>query len=150
MCRVISRMMVVLLSLAFAGQVPSAFGADGKPVKPVKEWGGSFPKNEDEKLRKEYPAGGCLASEKAWAKLWKAWRGKEELPKVDFEKQLVIVACTLGARNKIEARFKLDATGDLKGLMSATEIGGPGFVYLIMVLDRAGVKTYNGKTIGKE
>jgi hypothetical protein len=87
---------------------------------------------------------------KAWAKLWKAWRGKEELPKVDFEKQLVLVRAVPGAINMIDLDLKLSEKGELKGDFKATEIGGPGFAYLIVVIDRAGIKSYNGKIIDKE
>lgn len=65
--------------------------ADVQPVKFVKQWKGKFVQRTDEPLMSEAPKSGYLANEKAWAKLWKAWRGKEELPKVDFEKQLVLV-----------------------------------------------------------
>jgi hypothetical protein len=124
--------------------------ADVKPVKPVKEWKGKFPAKEDEPLRMEAPTSGYIANEKAWAKLWKAWRGKEELPKVDFDRQLVLVGSEQCAANSIEARLGLDEKGDLKGYFRTTLLGGPGFVYLIVVVDRAGIKTYNGKAIEKE
>src|SRR5262245_7012838 len=101
-------------------------------------------------LLKEAPKTGYVANEKAWAKLWKAWRGKEELPKVDFEKQLVLVRAVPGAMNMIDLDLKLSEKGELKGDFKATEIGGPGFAYLIVVIDRAGIKSYNGKIIDKE
>ena len=39
--------------------------------------------------------------------------------------------------------------GDLKGGFIATGIGGPGFIYLIVAIDRAGIKSYSGKPIKK-
>ena len=34
--------------------------------------------------------------------------------------------------------------------IAATELGGPGFVYVILVVDRTGIKTCNGKAIAKD
>jgi len=142
--------LAILSMLVLASVAPSAVQADEKPVKPVKEWKGKFLNKEEEPLMKEAPKSGCLTDKKAWSKLWKAWRGKEKLPKIDFEKQLVLVGAADCAANKIEAAFKLDDKGDLKGFFITTEIGGPGFVYMIVVIDRSGIKTYNGKPIKKD
>ncbi len=144
MFRVILCSLVVPLVLALAG--PFVCAAD-KPVKPVKEWVGKFLTNEELPLMKEAPATGYITDDKAWGKLWKAWRNKEELPKVDFEKQLVLVGTVPCARNSLGANFKLDDNGDLKGWFLGTAIAGPGFAYQIVVVDRSGIKTYNGKAI---
>lgn len=120
-----------------------------QPVKFVKEWRGKFLQREDEPLMKEVPKGRYIADEKAWAKLWKAWRGKEALPKVDFEKQLVLVGAAECARNGIRGNFRLTDKGDLRGGFAATELAGPGFVYMIGVIDREGIMTINGGRIEK-
>jgi len=140
----------LLAALILASMLAPTATADDKPVKPVKEWTGKFKDKADEALMKEAPKSGYIANEKAWGVLWKAWRGKEELPKVDFDKELVLVGAAGCAANRIGATFKLDDKGDLNGGFSATEIGGPGFVYMIVVVDRSGVKTFNGKAIIKE
>jgi hypothetical protein len=44
----------------------------------------------------------------------------------------------------------LSETGDLRLGGYQTEIGCPGFAYLIVVVDRLGVKMVNGYAIGKE
>jgi hypothetical protein len=141
---------VALCTAIFAGAHVSRLSADDKPVKPTKEWNGSFPKKEDEPLAKAAPASGYIADEKSWTKLWKAWREKEEAPKIDFDKQLVLVGTTECAANKMGASFKLDDKGDLKGGFISTQIAGPGFAYMIVVVDRTDVKTYNGAAIKKE
>jgi hypothetical protein len=150
MSRVTRYAPIVLALLVLAGLTAPAVRADVKPVKPVQEWQGKFLKKEEEPLMKETPASGYLANQKAWARLWKAWRGKEELPKIDFSKQLVLVGAAPCAANRIGANFTVDDKGDLRGGFFATEIGGPGFVYLIVVVDRNGIKTWNGKPIPSE
>ncbi len=150
MSRLIWCPLAILPVLALVGPVPSAAPAGEKPVKAVKEWKGKFLAKEDEPLMKEAPKSGYLTDQKSWGKLWKAWRGKEELPRLDFEKQLVLVGAAECGRNTIGADFKLDDKGDLKGGFMATEIGGPGFVYVIVVVDRSDIKTYNGKAIKKD
>jgi hypothetical protein len=124
-------------------------GAEAKPLKTEKEWDGTFPDNADLQLIQEAPRGGHVANAQDFAKLWKAWRGKEELPKVDFDKELVFACAAPCHRNKITAEFRLDDKGDLSARFSATEIGGPGFVYKIVTVKREGVKTINGKEIAK-
>jgi hypothetical protein len=143
-------LLLVALFLSSCGMPSSTARSDGKPVKPVKQWEGRFPAKEDEALRAEAPARGYLTNQQAWSKLWRAWRGQEDLPQVEFEKQLVLVGTAECARNRVQAEFSLDDKGDLKGGFLQTLIGGPGFAYLIVVVDRAGVKTYNGKAIEKE
>jgi hypothetical protein len=54
------------------------------------------------------------------------------------------------AGDEIGAAFSLGDKGDLKGGFMATEIGGPGFAYMIVVVDRSDIKTYNGKAIKKD
>ena len=110
----------------------------------------SRPKAADEPLMKEKPASGYIANEKSWAKLWKAWRGNEEVPKVDFDKQLVLVGTVKCARNGMNVRYKLDDKGNLEVTVMQTDIAGPGFNYQIVVVDRNGVKTINGAKIKKE
>jgi hypothetical protein len=147
MCEVIRCSPVVALLAVLVFLCSPGVGAEDKLVKPVKEWTGKFPNKEDEGLMIEAPKSGVITDEKAWTKLWKAWRPKEELPKIDFDKQFVIVGTAECAANKIGASFKLDDNGDLKGSFIATQIAGPGFVYMIVVMDREGVKTYKGNAI---
>ena len=59
----------------------------GKLVKVEKVWGGEIKL----KLRQQAPPNGLVVDEKAWAKLWRAYRGNDELPKIDFDKQMILV-----------------------------------------------------------
>jgi hypothetical protein len=137
----------ILSTILCVGLTFPALAAEGKEIKPVKEWKGSFPDEKDEPLAKETPKDERITNQKEWEKLWKAWRGKEEMPKIDFDKQLVLVASCSGAINTISPHFQLSEKGDLTGGFSMTEALGPGFAYLIVVFDREGVKTLNGKPI---
>ena len=60
----------------------------------VRQWHGAFRRPQDEALIKEAPASGYIANPEAWAKLWKAWRGQQAIPDVDFGKQFVLVCTT--------------------------------------------------------
>lgn len=124
-----------------------AFAAD-KEVKPVLEVGGFFRDNNDLPKMKAIPAGGVLADEKSFTKLWTSWKGETApRPKVDFPKQFVYVVATECAANRIGGGFALTDKGDLKPQQFFTEIAGPGFVYKLYVLDREGVKSVNGKAL---
>ena len=74
----------------------------------------------------------------------------EELPKVDFTKQMVMVGTVECAGNRINGGFDLTDKGDLKGAFMSTMMAGPGFAYKMLLIDREGVKTVNGKAMGKE
>jgi hypothetical protein len=132
-----------VLLLAGAGQSL----ADG--VEPVAAWAGIFRDKRDEKLKEEAPKDRFLTDEKAFAKLWKAWRPKEKMPKIDFKKQFVLVATTTGPNSVVLANTKVDDKGNFTATVGSTLVFGDGFGYLIAVFDRKGVKTVFGKPLGK-
>ena len=101
----------------------------------------------DRDLQKEAPKNGLIVSQKAWDKLVKAWDIKDA-PKVDFDKEFLIVGTTVGSRLHITP--KLSEKGDLEISMIATDDLRPGFKYVIQSVSRAGVKTVNGKELPKE
>src|SRR5688572_26310846 len=94
---------------------PGALGEakQGKPVKPTRTWAGTI--GDNEALQKQSPAAGYIAGPAAWEKLWKAWRPGQELPQVDFSRELVLVA-TAGGPNRVAISPSLDDKGDLKVL----------------------------------
>lgn len=102
---------------------------------------------DDEKLAKGAPAGGVIVSQKGWEKLAAEW-GIKDAPKVDFSKELLVVATTRGSKLNLTA--KTDDTGDLKVLAISTRDLRPGFRYAIKSVNRDGVKTVNGKELPKE
>jgi hypothetical protein len=100
----------------------------------------------DESLAKEAPENGVIVSQKGWEKLVKSW-GIKDAPKVDFTKEILVVATTRGS--KINLTPKLDG-GDLKVLALSTRDLRDGFRYVIKSVSRDGVKTVNGKDLPKE
>jgi hypothetical protein len=131
-----------LVALALAVGLAPATRAGGQKLKPVHQWSGSI---DDLELQKLSPQSGYLADAKKFAELWKAWKVGEKMPEIDFKKQLVLVATTRGSRLNMTPR--LDDKGDLRVLAIATRDLRPGFRYQIAVVDRAGVKTINGKEL---
>jgi len=135
-----------VLVLALAVAVP-AVRADDKPTKPVpviQQWSGII--RDEEGLKQQAPAAGHLTDAASFEKLWKLWRPKEALPKVDFTKEIVLVA-TAGGPNRVALSATLDAKGDLRVRSRATLIGGPGFGYAIATISRQGIKSINGKPL---
>ena len=119
----------------------------GKLIKVEKAWDGEI-KLE---LRQQAPPplNGFIADEKAWAKLWRAYRGNEELPKIDFDKQMIVVHVG-DDPNHIgydPDSLILDKEGDLKVSLITTLMGyiNPKTCrYIFLLINREGVKTING------
>ncbi len=137
-----------LLVAALVAVVFVPFAVAEEPKKePVKPTVNIFASNNDATLAKQSPENGVIASAKAWDKLVKVWDVKGA-PKVDFDKEILIVATTVGSR--ISVTPKLDDKGDLKIAAIATADFGEGFRYVIKSVSKDGVKTVNGKTLPKE
>ena len=135
LARSLAAMLAVLCLGAFViAQQP--LQATDKSVKVVKEWNGGSIEKKDNDLWKHAPKGGVIADPHAWAKLWKAWNGGAEAPKVDFDKELILVAAGSGPNIVKIDELKLTDKGDLKFTWSITERGGPGFVYTILKINR--------------
>jgi hypothetical protein len=112
-------------------------------------------------LMKELPAGGYIDQPAAWEKLWRAWRGKEELPKIDFEKEMVVVSVRKDRFIRSTMYTLLTKEGNLIVGVAAElyEWGDFGakreppvderFSYHIGVINRAGVKSVGGKPLAK-
>jgi hypothetical protein len=76
--------------------------------------------------------------------------GDEEVPKVDFEKEVVLVAAGPGPNILKVGELKLSDEGNLKFDWSITERGGDGFVATIVKVKREGVMTVNGEPLPEE
>jgi hypothetical protein len=141
----------MIRSLLVAALVAVVFTLSAQAEEPKKEPAKAtvdlFGSVEDEKLQKEIPANGVIASEKAWEKLAKSW-GIKEPAKVNFEKEILVVATSVGS--KLNVSTKLDDKGDLKVLGFGTRDLRPGFRYAIKSVSREGVKTVNGKELPRE
>jgi hypothetical protein len=112
-------------------------------IEPIRGWGGIL---RDESLQKHAPAGGFITDAAALAKLWEAWKVRGDLPKIDFTKELVLVAMSSGP-NALGIDIHLDSKGNLATMVTQTLIGGPGFGYRIVVIKRDGVKTIGGQPL---
>ena len=113
---------------------------DRKPLETLKEWRGD---NPNEGLAKDSPK--FITNAKDLEKLWKAWDIKEKLPEIDFAKEILLVETTRGSRLNLKAT--LDEKGDLQSLGLATRDLRPGFRYVMITVNKAGVKTIAGKAI---
>jgi hypothetical protein len=114
------------------------------PLKATNTWMGSV---GDEKLAKEMPENGVITNAKAFVKLVTAWKVADKVPDVNFDKEIVLVATTVGS--KLTLKASLDGKGDLKALGIATRDLLPGFRYVIISVPKDGVKTVNGKELPK-
>jgi hypothetical protein len=116
-----------------------------KPVKAEKTWGGLV------KIELRAKAPSYIADKDAWAKFWKLYRGKEKLPAVDFEKELIVVVVN-NDPNGISIRLEVDAKGDLTIDYETTEIkfiNPTTCAYQIALIKRGGIKTILGVPISK-
>ena len=123
----------------FSG-TPAARAAD---IKSVKEWTGQV---QDATLEKLWPNASPITNKDDFAKVWKSWTGKEDVPAVDFSKELVLVST--------------QKKGQIAGLILSDQRGGnfvstgsievkpvKGFTYALTVFKREGIKTINGKPL---
>jgi hypothetical protein len=131
---------VAMLVLAIVGVAQAA----PTEVKTINSWSGSV---DDENLQKEMPADGFITNAKTFEKLIKAWKVAEKVPEVDFKKELVVIATSVGS--KLSLKASLDDKGDLKAFGFGTRDLQPGFRYVIISVPREGVKTVNGKALTK-
>ncbi len=115
------------------------------PLKATNTWMGSI---DDEKLGSEMPENGVITNAKGFEKLVKAWKVAEKVPEVNFDKEIVLVAKTVGSKLTLNAT--LDEKGDVKALGLATRDLVPGFRYVIISVPKEGVKTVNGKELPKQ
>ena len=120
--------------------VSTANAQDRKPLETLKEWRGD---NPNEGLTKDSPK--FITNAKDLEKLWKAWDIKEKLPEIDFSKEILLVETTRGSRLNLKAT--LDEKGDLQSLGLATRDLRPGFRYVMITVNKAGIKTIAGKVI---
>ena len=120
--------------------VSTANAQDRKPLETLKEWRGD---NPNEGLAKDSPK--FITNAKDLEKLWKAWDIKEKVPEIDFAKEILLVETTRGSRLNLKAT--LDEKGDLQSLGLATRDLRPGFRYVMITVNKAGIKTIAGKAI---
>ena len=116
--------------------------ADDKKSKMPDSWSGVV---RDTALRGLAPDKGYVADDKTWKNLWNKWRGDQsEPPKIDFTKEIVLVA-TANGPNQMFGKPRLNKEGAAMFTPAATLMAGPGFGYLLARLPIEGVKSINRK-----
>jgi hypothetical protein len=137
-------------SIASVINLGGASPAHGAVIKSTKEWAGQL---EDGKLKKEKPvdrlftADGFITNKEDFAKVWKAWMGKEKLPEIDFDKELVVVASS--SKGRIFEILLIEEKGDVKTIAGSRAAEVKGFTFMIAVFKREGIKTIDGQPIKK-
>jgi len=136
------RLATLVCVLAATSHVPMLGGAAraGERLAPNRLWEGEF---REDKLKQEAPKGGVITDAKAFAKLWKAWRQDEAVPKVDFTKEFAFVAtCFMKGERPVPWATLRD--GALSVSWDAARRGDGGWGYAILTFDRKEVKKVNG------
>lgn len=112
-------------------------------VKPVVKWSGMVADAEKEAAK---PKDGLIFGPKEFDTLWKAWRGDEPPPEIDFEEYFVVVTS-----DRRQGGFLIHLVVDAKGRGGVVSRVGQGemkgFGYNIAVFRRDKVKTIGGKEI---
>ena len=126
----------------------AAVGQDSQALSPTRSWAGRVADAGKEGLLKEAPTTGFVVEPKEFEKLWRAWRGDEMPPRVDFTREVVFVHTAKGP-NMLKVTYTVDAAGDLKAMAASTLVAGPGFGYVIDVLPKAAFKTFRGKALAR-
>jgi len=145
------RWSLLLCAALFAGLAVSVSGQGGgkKEVKIEKAWTGRIVEKDKEPLRKLAPALGYVSGPKSFATIWKAWRTEDKVPEVDFSTKLILVG-TVSGPNEMKLSAVADDQGNLTIKSVATLVGGPGFGYALVQVDRDGIKSVQGKPLQKD
>jgi hypothetical protein len=130
-------------ALFAAGLLAAVAHAQGNPVKPTRQWRGSV----DDVSLTALARGPVVASQTELEKLWKGWAIKDAMPKVDFSKELVLVATSRGSRLNLRPVVQGD---DLRAGAISTRDLRPGFRWHLVTVPRQGIKTVDGKPVPKE
>jgi hypothetical protein len=133
---------VLLAGLVLAAVSVQDVAAQKKKVEIGMKWNGSV---EDEKAVKP----DVITSAKGLAAVWKAWKVAGDVPKVDFDKNIVVAAYSVGSSLNI-ASVNLDDKGNLDVIGFGTRDIRPGFRYVLGVVSKDGVKTVGGQALPKE
>lgn len=115
-----------------------------KQLKQIQNWCGIV----KQELRELAPKEGYIVNNPEWSRLWKTYRGDEELPKINFDRQVILLYVHFDA-NALSLEPVLSNKGDLTRAISFTELGMSRDVcsYIFVSIDRKGIKTIEGKAI---
>jgi hypothetical protein len=132
----------LLTTFALAAMTPSEALAQKKKVEVTQKGNGSV---DDETAMKPE----AITSAKGLESIWKAWKAKGDVAKVDFDKNIVVAVYSVGSRLNMTGA-SLDDNGNLEVLGFGTRDLRPGFRYVLGVVSREGVKTVNKKALPRE
>jgi hypothetical protein len=115
-----------------------------KQLKRIENWCGLV----KQASRELAPKKGYITNILEWSNLWKAYRGEDELPKINFDRQVILVYVHFDA-NTLSLEPVLSNKGDLVRAASFTELAMSRDTcsYIFMSVDRKGIKTIEGTAI---
>ncbi|PQO43073.1 hypothetical protein [Blastopirellula marina] len=131
-----------LLTVLLAAMLTPICVAEEVKIDKDQTWSGKVPDNT---LKALAPSNGFVADAEQWKKLWTAWRPKEDLPEIDFDKQIVLVGVVSGP-NLVMMRPMMNE-GNIGFMTASTKMAGPGFGYRMIAVAKEGVKKVNGNPI---
>lgn len=80
-----------------------------------------------------------------WERLWKAWTGDGEVPRVRFQEEVLLVFTAAGPNVPCLKLYLVG--GNLCGSVGRTCKGGPGFGYRIVKVPRKALKSFFGEAV---
>jgi hypothetical protein len=87
-----------------------------------------------------------ITNAKDFAILWRVWRMAGEIPPVDFNKYLILVATARSSVLQVRA-VQVDERGDLRMVVVATPDVTSDYAVVLTLAERKGVKTINRQPI---
>ncbi len=116
------------------------------PIDPVRDYHGVV---SGKHLSSAAPADGLVTDAKSLQKLCSDWKLDRRDVDIDFSRQFLTVATAPGSN--VSIRFKKDEMGNLTGAALATlDSSSNSFSYCVAVINRDGIRSYNGKAIPSE
>jgi hypothetical protein len=108
----------------------------------VQQWSGRVAR----RLALEAPRKGFITSAKDFTRLWRMWQPARDVPTVDFDKYLILVATGRSSVLQVRA-VRVDDKGDLKTVVVATPDMTADDAFVMTLAERKGVRTIHGHPI---
>lgn len=103
-------------------------------------------KTRDESQKDAAPKNKLITDAKDWEVLWEKWQPDLPLPEVNFNNDLVIVFQVAGPNQVMVNKLTLK-DGNLSVLAGSSRMGGPGFGFAFIQVERAEIKTVMGNEV---
>ena len=116
--------------------------AASRKITPIKMFEGQTRKRGTDDLSR------YLLSDMQLQEFWKNWAIEDPRPSVNFKDQFVLFYLSNGGPHLLE--LNLEDNGNLKAVFVSTPIWGPLLNYLIVIINRTGIKSVNGSRIEKK